>query len=710
MLEIKRNGLIITSNGSLDASAGSYDVPVSLTNDDTYSDYVINMYVGWRVRGVLKKRKAKTDSSGNYLIPGEAFQQNGMINISFLLEKNDKTQGFMTNALGYQVKDAPNVIIEVPPDPTWQDLVREWCAELVDGIAPIVSVSKENGVATIKITDKNETHTVTIEDGYTPQKGVDYFDGENGLNGASGYTPKKGVDYWTEQDIEGIQQYVDSEIADVKAQGVQQIPLYPEDGNTVEEQLAWLKTNGDTSKVYLLADGNLYVYSYTEKAVGGYTNVVDTADSTFQVGYRYNASGSVTTSSIEKDNCFVSNMFALKQGDILRVRGVRASTSSTATAPVYSVSRLKADGSLFTSGNANNLYLGQPLGASVTTAQQCWDAFTTLADGTIEWQYAINNAGNDMAEDSTIVNARLSGVATDGIESVIVTVNEPIVEASVQRVYEWVNSGHAFIPADYEDRIVKLEEKTSEHDVELLEIKEQLENIQIGATEEVKWFALGDSITEGYASLLNDDGTYNQFVTEAQNRWVNILAEKNGYTLTNHGIGGTGYLRNTDTKYNARQLADTLDFSQCDMVTLAYGVNDWKYAVNIGSMSDDITTGGSMVANMRYVIQKILTDNPYCKIFVITPINCRSYGDYSTNYGINYKGGTGGHLNSLGLQDIFDRIQEVCDYHGIEMIDMTHSSVVNRENIRNVLADAVHPTVECHKAIARELAKKINFK
>ena len=44
------------------------------------------------------------------------------------------------------------------------------------------------------------------EAGYTPVKGVDYFDGEDGkdgaagLDGADGYTPVKGVDYWTEAD------------------------------------------------------------------------------------------------------------------------------------------------------------------------------------------------------------------------------------------------------------------------------------------------------------------------------------------------------------------------------------------------------------------------------------------------------------------------------------------------------------------------------
>ena len=43
------------------------------------------------------------------------------------------------------------------------------------------------------------------EPGYTPVKGVDYFDGEQGIPGApgkDGYTPVKGTDYWTSADKE----------------------------------------------------------------------------------------------------------------------------------------------------------------------------------------------------------------------------------------------------------------------------------------------------------------------------------------------------------------------------------------------------------------------------------------------------------------------------------------------------------------------------
>ena len=58
--------------------------------------------------------------------------------------------------------------------------------------------------------------------GYTPVKGVDYFDGKDGQPGADGRTPVKGVDYFTESDkleiAEQASQYV--EIPSVPVQSV----------------------------------------------------------------------------------------------------------------------------------------------------------------------------------------------------------------------------------------------------------------------------------------------------------------------------------------------------------------------------------------------------------------------------------------------------------------------------------------------------------
>ena len=41
-------------------------------------------------------------------------------------------------------------------------------------------------------------------DGYTPVKGVDYFDGADGKDGSDGYTPQKGLDYFTDEEVAEI--------------------------------------------------------------------------------------------------------------------------------------------------------------------------------------------------------------------------------------------------------------------------------------------------------------------------------------------------------------------------------------------------------------------------------------------------------------------------------------------------------------------------
>ena len=52
--------------------------------------------------------------------------------------------------------------------------------------------------------EKYNSGELNGKDGYTPVKGKDYFDGENGVDGKDGYTPVKGVDYYTEADKQEI--------------------------------------------------------------------------------------------------------------------------------------------------------------------------------------------------------------------------------------------------------------------------------------------------------------------------------------------------------------------------------------------------------------------------------------------------------------------------------------------------------------------------
>ena len=68
-----------------------------------------------------------------------------------------------------------------------------------DGFYPTISVSDISNGHRINITDTDGTKTVDVmngENGYTPIKGVDYFDGKDGKDGVDGYTPVKGKDYF----------------------------------------------------------------------------------------------------------------------------------------------------------------------------------------------------------------------------------------------------------------------------------------------------------------------------------------------------------------------------------------------------------------------------------------------------------------------------------------------------------------------------------
>lgn len=217
------------------------------------------------------------------------------------------------------------------------------------------------------------------------------------------------------------------------------------------------------------------------------------------------------------------------------------------------------------------------------------------------------------------------------------------------------------------------------------------------------WYAIGDSITQGFYSYMNGDTPAISTTTEC---WAKVVADKAGFNLTNHAVGGSGFVHPATIadKLNARDHIDTVDFSSADMVTIAFGINDWKGSDPFGTFGDDITTGGTVYSNMRYVIEKIMSDNPECKIFIITPINSSKYGSAGSNWSLSTQ------INNKTLEDMFELEKTVAEYYGIELIDMTHSSVFNRLNCPDLMVDGVHPTLKGHQLMGAELAAKIHFR
>ena len=217
-----------------------------------------------------------------------------------------------------------------------------------------------------------------------------------------------------------------------------------------------------------------------------------------------------------------------------------------------------------------------------------------------------------------------------------------------------------------------------------------------------KYIALGDSITQGWWS--DDNGDY--YAPTAGINWPNFVAQINGYSVTNAAVGGSGYARksNHGEGRNGKDIVDTIDFANYDLVSIAYGVNDWKYVEDLGDMSTSSVGDGTMVGNMRYCIEKILTDNPSIKIVIVGPFNCSIMGgNVAGNWGL------GVTLANGTLQDCIDKIKSVCDYYNLQYVDCISNNIVTRLTVPDIFKDGVHPKQDYILKMAKSFAQQLMY-
>lgn len=266
------------------------------------------------------------------------------------------------------------------------------------------------------------------------------------------------------------------DIVNIKASAVQIHPNYPEVNDTVENALAWLEENGDTTKVYVLPDGYIYGYMTTEKATGGYTNLAEplpdnTTDTTKWVnGYRFGSSGAPSAQS----GTTVSNMVACKGGDVIRIKGVTLRENIDRVA-------------IHLGGNDETNYSRGYFNVGVTFGNDSPVIYNGLEDGV--YTFTLSNWGSNVID-----GFRFAMPTPEDASKVIITVNEEIVEAETVKDYGWANTGLAFVPADYEDRIIALEDAKSEMQDDITEIEGNISNLteRINDVESGKPTALPD--------------------------------------------------------------------------------------------------------------------------------------------------------------------------------------------------------------------------
>lgn len=88
----------------------------------------------------------------------------------------------------YYTKEETREAVEQATETALTEAKNSGVFDGADGYTPIKGIDYFDGV--------NGKNGADGKDGYTPQKGIDYFDGKDGVNGKDGYTPVKGVDYF----------------------------------------------------------------------------------------------------------------------------------------------------------------------------------------------------------------------------------------------------------------------------------------------------------------------------------------------------------------------------------------------------------------------------------------------------------------------------------------------------------------------------------
>lgn len=222
--------------------------------------------------------------------------------------------------------------------------------------------------------------------------------------------------------------------------------LKPEFANSVEECT-------DATKLYVLPDGFIYASMLVETPGGAsYTNLVptstDTDGSVYNgTGYKDNArlSSSGGVSGTAQNGSVVTGFIPYKYGDIIRIKGAEWLGATAKYSGHYYILPYGSNKTVLGSSALScEAYAGGTYGTGIT-----YDESTGVTT------FAFNNSNSSAYIQNNFGKASYFRINAYGKgANLIVTVNEEIKEASATVEYRWVNTGHAFVPADYEELIV----------------------------------------------------------------------------------------------------------------------------------------------------------------------------------------------------------------------------------------------------------------
>ena len=252
--------------------------------------------------------------------------------------------------------------------------------------------------------------------------------------------------------------------------------LKPEFANDISECI-------DTSKLYVLPDGYIYAYiRYTGEQLN-YTNRFDSTKA--KIGYRLSSSGAET----EAEGYVISDYIPidLSTKDHIVARYKNATLSSVQNGANCKVVYYDANKQLSLLNYGYNYNGGGNAKSVLVFKDENGDEYTKLG-------YMRTTKSDDDYSRITDPNPATFkyvrfGFIANNASDIILTFDEPIETAIVDR-YVWHNTGHAFVPADYESRIVTLEHEMDETKDILLNVENSVDGVPSYVVEEADRVAM----------------------------------------------------------------------------------------------------------------------------------------------------------------------------------------------------------------------------
>lgn len=207
--------------------------------------------------------------------------------------------------------------------------------------------------------------------------------------------------------------------------------------------------------------------------------------------------------------------------------------------------------------------------------------------------------------------------------------------------------------------------------------------------ENKNWIAYGDSITAGYNLPNHNDHEANDN-NNLVNTYVKIVAENNNMIFHNYGTSGRGYSNGTNENYKAYKIIENNHLDNIDIVTVAFGTNDYgtlneDNKVEFGDVTD-LSSGSTFCSYVKKAFDALNTYYPNAVIIIMLPIP-RKYLDSNNVMGKN-------------LIDYCEAIKTIACYYGFYVMDcisLARSNVKSAEWQNSYMLDNVHMTESYHQ-------------